>query len=127
MIAYNKRLVLETIESGLDFTLSQAHEVVPLLSGTAHFNQDPWTTWRTAFREVLKLKHFLSQSPTVETEYRLKKWLTEAKGVYAEWSIRGSQDAVDYYDSVDGNYDKLKLSFEWEWLKQFSKQKNYNF
>ena len=44
MIAYNKRLVLETLESGLDFTLSKAHEVVPVLSGVAHYDQDAWTT-----------------------------------------------------------------------------------
>ena len=55
IIAYNKSLVLDTHESGLDFTLSQAHEVVPILSGIAHFNQSPWMTWRTAFREVVKL------------------------------------------------------------------------
>jgi len=123
MIAYNRRLVLETLESGLDFTLSKAHEVVPILSGVAHFNQDAWTTWRTAFREVLKLKHFLLEAPTIETEYRLKKWLTQAQGSYAEWSIRGSQDAIEYYESVEGDYDKLKLSFEWDWLKNYYKTK----
>jgi len=119
MIAYNKRLVLETEESGLDFTLSKPHEVVPLLSGTAHYNQDAWTTWRTAFREVVKLKHFSTTQPNIETDYRLKKWLTVANGNFAEWSIRGAEDAVEYYHSVNGEYDKLMLSFEWAWLKQY--------
>lgn len=119
MISYNKRLVLETEESGLDFTLSKPHEVVPLLSGTAHYNQDAWTTWRTAFREVVKLKHFGITQPSVETDFRLKKWLTAANGNFAEWSIRGAEDAVEYYDSVNGEYDKLMLSYEWVWLKQY--------
>ena len=127
MIAYNKRLVLETTESGLDFTLSKAHEVIPIMSGTAHYNQDPWTTWRTAFREVLKLRHFMAQSPTVETEYRLNKWTTVAQGNYAEWSTTGAQDALEYYDNVNGDYSKLMLSFEWAWLRQYAIAKKYNF
>jgi hypothetical protein len=116
VIAYNKRLVLETVESGLDFTLSQAHTVVPELSAIAYFNQCPWTTWRTAFREVLKLKLFMAQSPTVETEYRLDTWLSIANGDYSEWCLRGAHDAVDYYNEVGGEYDKLMLSFDWPWL-----------
>ncbi len=117
MIAYNKRLVLENNTPGIDFTLSQPHESVPLLSGVAQFNQDPWTTWRTAFREVVKLKHFMSAQPTLETEHRLDTWLTVASGDYAEWCLRGAADAVEYYKKVDGDYDQLMLSFEWQWLR----------
>lgn len=118
VIAYNKKLVLDTVESGLDFTLSQKHQVVPELSAVAYFNQDPWMTWRTAFREVLKLKLFMKTQPTLETEYRLDTWLTKATGDYAEWCLRGAADAVDYYNEVDGEYDKLMLSFDWPWLAQ---------
>ena len=118
IIAYNKRLVLENNTPGIDFTLSQPHESVPILSGIAHYNQSEWMTWRTAFREVVKLKHFMSLQPTVETEHRLCVWLTVAKGDFADWSIRGAEDAVAYYDEVVGDYEQLKLSFEWLWLRE---------
>ena len=118
MIAYNKRLVLETVYSGLDFTLSKAHEVVPILSGTAHYDQDAWTTWRTAFREVVKLKYFSITQPSIETEFRLKKWLTVGNGKFGEYSIRGATDAIEYYNLVNGDYNKLMLSYEWDWLNQ---------
>ena len=117
MIAYNRRLVLETVDSGLDFTLSKAHEVVPILSGVAHFNQNPWMTWRTAFREVIKLKQFQAETSTVETAHRLKVWLTKAEGLHSEWCLRGAADAVEYYDSVEGDFSKLMLSYEWNWLQ----------
>ena len=117
MIAYNRRLVLETVDSGLDFTLSKAHEVVPILSGVAHFNQNPWMTWRTAFREVIKLKQFQAETPTVETAHRLKVWLTKAEGLHSEWCLCGAADAVEYYDSVEGDFGKLMLSYEWNWLQ----------
>ncbi len=118
MIAYNKKMVLENNTPGIDFTLSQPHESVPLLSGIARFNQDPWTTWRTAFREVVKLKHFMTTQPTIETEYRLETWLTVANGDFYEWCLQGAADAVTYYNEVNGNFDKLMLSFEWTWLQE---------
>jgi len=118
MIAYNKRLVLANNTPGIDFTLSQAHEVVPILSGVAHYNQSPWMTWRTAFREVVKLKYFMETQPTLETGHRLATWCTEATGNYAEWSLRGANDAVLYYNQVGGDYEQLKLSFEWSWLRE---------
>jgi hypothetical protein len=118
VIAYNKRLVLENTAPGIDFTLSQPHESVPILSGTAHFNQDPWMTWRTAFREVIKLKHFDATAPTVENTHRLETWCTQAQGQYAEYCLQGAQDATKYYNEVNGDYELLKLSFEWAWLRK---------
>jgi hypothetical protein len=119
MIAYNKELVLQNHNPGIDFTLTQAHEAVPILSGVAEFNQSAWMTWRTAFREVVKLKHFQSEQPTFENEHRLKTWLTMANGAYAEWCLKGANDAVEYYNSVNGEYSKLMLTFEWQWLKDY--------
>ena len=118
MIAYNKRLVLENNSPGIDFTLSQPHESVPVLSGTAHFNQDAWMTWRTAFREVVKLKHFMAVQPTLETEHRLTTWCTVANGMFSDECLVGARDAVKYYNEVNGDYEQLKLSFEWAWLRK---------
>lgn len=118
MIAYNKGLVLANNAPGIDFTLSQPHESVPIRSGVANYNQDPWTTWRTAFREVLKLRLFMDTQPTVETEYRLNVWCTKGEGKYAGYSIKGAQDAVEYYKEVAGDPARLQLSFEWDWLRE---------
>ena len=123
VIAYNRQLVLDTEEHGLDFTLSAAHAVVPLLSATAHYNTTDELTWRTAFREVLKLKDDVERTASVESTYRLDIWLTQADGFCAGWSLKGAADAVEYYESVDGNMDKLLLSFEWAWLKEYYAKK----
>ena len=118
MIAYNKKLVLENTAPGLDFTLDQQHEVVPILSGQANYADDEFMAWRSAFREVIKLKHSLSEDSDVETEYRLRSWLTKGEGSKGEWSMLGSKDAVDYYEEVNGSFDLLKLSYDWAWLSQ---------
>ena len=119
MIAYNKKLVLENTGVGLDFTLDQAHEVVPILSGTAMYAESPWMAWRTAFREALKLRASL---PDVENEYRLKVWLKEDSGTMAHghWSHKGAQDAVEYYEDVKGDPTELRKSYEWAWLASYA-------
>ena len=81
-------------------------------------------TWRTAFREVLKLKMFLTSNPTVETEHRINAWLTQANGNYANWCIQGAQDAVEYFNLVDGNAEELKKSYEWNWLSNYAQVKH---
>ena len=119
MIAYNRQLALENTGVGLDFTLDQAHEVVPILSGTANYAESPWMAWRTAFREALKLRASL---PDVENEYRLKVWLKEDSGTIAHghWSHKGAQDAVEYYEEVKGDPTELRKSYEWAWLASYA-------
>lgn len=121
VVAYNKTLTLATEYTGLDFVMTKPHDVVPLLSGTAKFNQNPIVTWRTAFREVLKLK----QDGSDECMEKLKIWTSKAIGLNGVWSIKGARDAVEYYDEVGGDYNKLMLSYDWTWLNQRFRQK-YN-
>ena len=116
MIAYNKKLVLENTGQGLDFTLDQPHEVVSVLSGDAIYYTSNWVACRTAFRECLKLRASL---PDVENEYRLKQWLTVDHGA-GQWSSKGAQDAVDYYEEVGGDFEALKKSYEWSWLATYA-------
>jgi hypothetical protein len=116
MIAYNKQLVLENTGEGLDFTLDQPHEVVPIVSGTAMYHESDWMCWRTAFREVLKLKASL---PDVESEHRLNRWLT-VDTTDGQWSRKGAEDGVEYYDSVGGDFAALKKSYEWSWLASYA-------
>jgi hypothetical protein len=115
---YNKKLVLET-DPGIDFTLSKAHEVVPICASISRFNADPWITWRSAFREVLKLKKEVDKGAGVEIQYRLEVWRTHAVGENAEHCLQGAQDAIDFYTTVNGSMEKLKLSFDWQWCQEY--------
>jgi hypothetical protein len=119
VIAYNKQLVLDTDSPGLDFTLSKAHAVVPHVSAIAHYNTTPELTWRTAFREVLKLSDDVVKTGSVESTYRMDTWLTVADGDHAEFSLLGAADAVDYYNKINGDYTELMRSYEWAWLKDY--------
>jgi hypothetical protein len=115
MIAYNKQLTLNNTGIGLDFTLDSAHEVVPILSGTAYYQMDPWMCWRTAFREALKLR----SATDIESQYRLKQWCS-VDNTLSKWSMKGAQDAVEYYESVGGAMDELRKSYDWAWLASYA-------
>jgi hypothetical protein len=119
MIAYNKKLTLNNKGMGLDFTLDDPHESVDMLSGVANFNTDPYAAWRTAFREVIKLK---SDYSDIAIE-RLNIWTTVGEGMYAENCIQGAKDAVEYYNEVGGDIEELKKSYEWSWLQDYYRKK----
>jgi hypothetical protein len=114
---YNRQLTLATVP-GLDFTLSSAHAVVPIVASISRFNTDPWVTWRSAFREVLKLKREVDQGADVEIQHRLQVWCEKAVGDNADYCLAGANDALEYYAQTNGDYAALCLSFDWAWLKQ---------
>ena len=97
--------------------------MVPRVSAIAHYNTTEELTWRTAFREVIKLKDDVAKTSSVESAYRLDTWLNQANGFCAGWSIKGARDAVEYYDNVKGDYSELMRSFEWEWLREYYARK----
>lgn len=121
MIAYNKKITLANTGTGLDFTLDNEHEVVEINSGVARYNTDEFSTWRTSFREAIKLR--LDDSS--DSKQRLKTWSTVGVGDFAQYSISGAVDAVEYFEQVNGELDKLRLSYDWPWLKEYFNTK-YN-
>ncbi len=112
VILYNKQLVMETTKPGLDFTLSKPVTVVPVLSAINKLDETPLLAWRTAFREVLKLK---LQIPTVESRYRLKKWTTLGKGDNAQWVYLGAKDALQFIEDKND----VRKSYDFDWIKNY--------
>ena len=119
LIAYNKQITLGNMGKGLDFTLDNEHEVVEMNSGVAMFNTDDFSTWRTSFRESIKLSADDSQA----SKNRLESWLNIGEGDFAQYSIDGAKHAVEYYEQVNGELDKLRLSYDWPWLREYFDKK----
>mgnify|MGYP006233563581 FL=1 len=120
---YNKQLTLDT-DAGLDFTLSSNHDTIPIVASISRFNEDPWITWRSAFREVLKLKREVDLGdPRPEIKYRLKTWCSKAQGENAEWCLQGANDALKYYKTEKGSYNALLNSYDWPWLTTYFEER----
>jgi hypothetical protein len=116
MVLYNKNLVLNNPGVGLDFTLDSPHTTVELNSGTVMGDTDEYSTWRTAFREVIKLRKYSDNGDEIAKQ-RLDVWVNVGKGNYGHWSIMGAVDGLEFYDEVEGNLEKLRQSYYWDWLK----------
>ena len=118
-------MVLENMGTGLDFTLSQQHDHVKLLSAETTFYRDPRVAYRTAFREVVKLLHAQKIHPTVEGNYILLKWKTESDMQNANYVRDAFKDAVDFVDKYSDDFKKLFQSYEWQFVDDLYQQR-YN-
>ena len=116
MVLYNKNLVLGNEGVGLDFTLDSPHMSVELNSGTVLGDTDEHSTWRTAFREAVKLKRYADAGDDVAST-RLGVWTSVGKGNYGEWSIKGAEDGIEFYNEVNGDLTQLRQSYYWDWLR----------
>lgn len=112
---YSKSLCMSTADDNiLDFTLSQPHEVVPVVANEVMLTPDNYTAWKNAFREVSKLVLWQKRKPTVETRHRLKKWL-ETENV---WLSRGSHDGKKFTEECDFDENKIIQSYTWDFCRE---------
>jgi hypothetical protein len=111
-IAYNKQLMLENT-GGLDMTLAQEHAVIPIVLSDTYLT-DPWDIWRTAFRETVKLMYYARTDESIELKYRLHTWINAEQ----TWYKNGAQAAIDFFESVDGDWGWIMVTNEWDWLRK---------
>jgi hypothetical protein len=103
---YHVKTTIEIENWGYDFTLSSPVTVIPV-NGCTNSPSTPHEAWRNSFREVLKLKH----SNTVESRYRMHRWLTVGLGEFGEYSKMGAAAAMEYTGDQ-------KIANSWEWLRE---------
>jgi len=125
IILYNKKMVLENNGTGLDFTLSQEHDHIKILSAETTFYSDPQVAYRTAFREVVKLLYAKKTHPTVEGNHILLKWYTESDIQNANYVRDAYKDAVDFVDKHSADFNELFQSYEWHFVDNLY-QHRYN-
>jgi len=112
---YSKSLCLNTPDKpGLDFTLYSKHEVVPTIANTALLCPDNYTAWKNAFREVSKLLLWNKQMPTVETKYRIEKWLSTNN----KWLKNGAHDAKKFVEDCNFDETQIEKNYSWEFTKK---------
>ena len=120
IVAANKNIIMNQNEYELDFTLGGLHSVLPINSGTAFFNDSEESTWRTAFRECVKLTHAIHQNNLDLISFdRLNTWLTYASGSFDQWCLKGANDGYEYAKKFEGDINSLKLTREWCWLRKY--------
>ncbi len=112
------QLVLNFDGNWLDFTTTVGNiRMMPEVVATSAFNTDEWTSWRSGFRETVKLCVNVSNGDHEQSLYRLVTWLTIAKPVqYASDAQDGAIDGFNFFLSANclsdlliiNDFDKLK-------------------
>lgn len=113
-----KNKVLNHNGNWLDFTTSiSGIKIVPNTVATTAFNTSEYSTWKSAFRESIKLcTNILHNREDQESRMRLEIWKLKAKvnQPYSNWSLIGASDAIEWFDL---NKDNVKLINDFQWLR----------
>jgi hypothetical protein len=116
-----RKLTLEMDVNTSDMTtaISKKFKAMTEVSNITAFDTDPFNTWKSAFRECVKLSsRVIERQNEKETKERLDVWCSignEKKfGLYA---IKGAIAGRIYGEENKENTEKLKLINDFDWLK----------
>lgn len=106
----------------LDMTLgiSNKIKIISELSNITHFNVDEFTTWRSAFRESVKLTlNVLKKRDNDESLQRLNAWCEIGiDQPFGKYCVQGAKEGKNYALVNYENLEALKLINNFDWLKE---------
>lgn len=109
-------LNMDTTTNDMTTSISDKFKVIHEVSNITAFNTDPFSTWKSAFRECAKLaSKTIDRQDEGETNERLKIWTTKANGRFREYAIRGANAGMQFGLS---NSSSLNLINDFDWLKE---------
>jgi hypothetical protein len=110
-----KSLTLNVDITSTDMTtnISPRFKAMEEISNITAFNTDPFTTWRSAFRECCKLAVLNNE----EANARLDTWSTIANGKYGEFAISGALAGKNHGRKNAAESAALSLINDFDWLK----------
>jgi hypothetical protein len=106
-------------------SISSKFNVIPRVSNITAFNTDEFNTWKSAFRECVKLaSKSIDRQENAETEQRLNIWCTVgADREFGKFSISGACAGREYGYANKDNPSALALINDFEWLEKKFKNK----
>lgn len=101
-------------------SISKWFKAMPTVSNITAFNTDPFNTWKSAFRECVKLaSKVIDRQDDTDTEFRLAIWCTEGlENPYGAEAIRGANEGKYYGIKNRDDVEALKLINNFDWLEE---------
>jgi len=116
------QLVLDMDISNPDMTtsISSRFKLMNETSNINDFNVDPLSTWRTAFRECVKLSSkIIPGQVDTDTESRLTTWLTVGGDMkFGEYSKGGASAGKWFGETYKDSPDMLSQINDYDWLAE---------
>ena len=107
-------------------SISSKFKAIHEISNVTGFNTDPFNTWKSAFRECVKLSSkIIDRQKDEETQLRLQTWCTTGKDrQYGNYAIAGAKAGALYGTKHKGDVVSLKLINDFKWLEERFKNAN---
>lgn len=115
------KTLFEQEHTKLDVATSLGYVIVmDKIASETKFDIDPFSTWRSAFREVVKLGSGRIQNQIPEdTNLRLKFWLDpKGKSPYLSYCKEGALAGFKFLEENFSDLEKLRLINDYDWLKE---------
>jgi hypothetical protein len=119
---FPRHLLLNTSTCCVDMTTGLGKlKVMPMISNITTFNTDPFSAWRSAFRECVKLSaRIIPNSNSQESIFRLKTWVSVGSdAAYGNYAIAGAIEGERFGRTHQMSADILKLINDREWLFEY--------
>ena len=129
LLPRDKTINMDINSADMTTSISNNFKVVDTVANITAFNTDPFSTWKSAFRECVKLSsHIIARQDSSESEQRLDKWCTLNENVsYGYYGYLGALDGRLYGEKNKGNLQALKKINDFDWLKErFNERSNKN-
>jgi hypothetical protein len=101
-------------------SISSLFKAMPEISNITAFNVDAFNTWKSAFRECVKLaSKTIDRQDDVDTNYRLNVWCT--RGIdrpFGRDAIEGAVQGKQYGLENKDNNEALKMINDFDWLRE---------
>ena len=115
-------LLIKYEGSPIDFTttVSKSFKVIEEVSNITKFNTDPFSAWRSGFRECVKLAAKIIQNQdNTETEERLAIWCSKGEDrEFGDFAIMGAKEGAEFGKAHKDHPEMLKLINDFGWLEQ---------
>ena len=116
---------MDTSRPDMTTSISTKFKAINKISNITAFNTDPFNTWKSAFRECVKLSSkIIDRQNDDETLARLLVWKTVgADREFGKYAIDGATQGELFGISQKDNIENIKLINDFNWLrKKFDEQ-----
>ena len=124
---FPRQMTIDQDVTSTDMTtsISPRFRSMPEVSNLTEFNTDPFNTWKSAFRECVKLSSkVIDRQKDTETEDRLDVWCTVDNGNFGNYCVAGAKQGREYGTANIGNTDALKKINDFNWLQERFNEQN---
>jgi hypothetical protein len=120
LLPKKQTLIVDVHSLDMTTSINDKIKIIEQISNITNFNTDEFSTWRSAFREGVKLTlNVLNKKDNDESLKRLNSWCNLGHDrPFGEYSVKGAMQGKNYALAYQQDIDKLKLINDFDWLKE---------